>query len=283
MGLDASVMCNCCRDGKTTPPPFPRDWLELDQEGYINLKQEYDHEETWAKHYEWEQTCCEHASMEFASERIANWTGYGQFREALGKVGWQHFPILREQLPNANGGLMPAAACAKALVELDYFDAAGEIGMKTVLVATASGDSLHEYVPSYEGVFMLLGSRKINVGIGEYDFFAVNTVTGEDLFRATRFRQYNMSGLVICGDSGELIWENLDTGEIYESGIAIKRQIPWDDGSWQRPGGECRYEYPSEFHVEQQPRHVAEFSYIVKALRTVFLASVETGNPVRWC
>ncbi len=85
-------------------------------------------------------------------------------------------------------------------------------------------------------------------------------------------------------DSDELVWENLDTGEVYQSGIAIHgKQIPWEDGSWQKPDGTVRFEYPCEFHVEERPRLVTDFDYIVRALRNVFAASVETGNPVRWC
>jgi hypothetical protein len=284
MGLDATVMCNCFRDGKTTPPPFPREWLEVDDEAYINLKKEHDSDDNWAKQYEWEQSCCEHEGMDFACERISNWTGYRQFQEALGEVGWQHFPVLKEQLPNANGGLTPSTASAKALEELNFFAAAGEIGVKTVLVDTASGEGLYEYVAAYGGVFILSGSRGVNAGLSEFEFFAVDATSGEDLFRATRFRQFKKSGEKVSGDCDGLVWENLDTGDVYESGIAISgKQIPWEDGSWQKPDGKCRFEYPSEFHVEQRPRLVADFDYIVKALRTVFDASVQTGNPVRWC
>ena len=115
MGLDATVMCNCFREGKTTPPPFPRDWLEIDEEGYLNLVEEYDSAENWGKHYAWQQSCCQHEGMDFACEHISNWAGYRQFQAALGEVGWQYFPVLEEQLPNANGGLTPSAASVKAL------------------------------------------------------------------------------------------------------------------------------------------------------------------------
>ena len=284
MGLDASVMCNCFRDGSTTPPPFPREWLEVDGEGYISLTKKHDSDENWVKNYEWEQSCCEHEGMNFASEHISNWTGYRQFQEALGEVGWQHFPVLKEQLPNANGGLTPSSASTKALLELEIFTAASEIGIKTVLVDAASGDGLHEYVAAYDGVFIFAGSRGINVGLREFEFFAVETTSGEDVFRATRFRQFNKSGEKVTGDSDGLVWEDLETGNVYESGIAISgKQIPWEDGSWQKLNGQCRFEYPAEFHVERRPRLVSDFDYIVKALRAVFDASLKTGNPVRWC
>ena len=80
------------------------------------------------------------------------------------------------------------------------------------------------------------------------------------------------------------MWEDLDTGKVHKAGFAISgKEIPWEDGSWQKPDGRCRFEYPSEFHVEQQPRLVSDFDYIMRALRSVFGASFKTGNPVRWC
>lgn len=283
MGLDASVMCHCFRDGKTTDPPVPREWLEVDEEGYLNLKEPHDTAKYWSSVYQWEQSCCEHEGMCFASEHISNWTGYRLFQEALGEVGWEHFPVLREQLPNANGGLTPSTASAKALAELDIFSAAGDIGTKTVLVDSESGEGIRQYVAAYEGVFILAGSRGIDVGLSEFEFFAVDTTSGKDLFRAIRFRQFTKSGANVSEDREGVVWEDLDTGHVYESGIAISgKQIPWEDGSWQKPNGGCRFAYPSEFHVEQQTRNVADFDYAVMALRTVFSASVATGNPVRW-
>jgi hypothetical protein len=285
MGLDATVMCNCFREGKTTPPPVPRDWLEIDEDGYLNLKKEHESNENWIKHWEWEQSCCEHRGMDFVSEAISNWSGYRTFQEALGDVGWRHFPVLREQLPNSNDGLTPSAASAEALRELDVFASAAEIGTKTVLVDTASGAGLYEHIAAYDGIFIYASAtRGINVGISEFEFFAVDTTSGEHVFRATRFRQFNKTGKELSGDGDGVVWENLDAGVAYESGIAISgKQIPWEDGRWQDSAGRCRFEYPSEFHVEQRPRMAAEFDHIVRALRVVFAASVNTGNPVRWC
>ncbi len=133
-------------------------------------------------------------------------------------------------------------------------------------------------------MFILSGNRGVNAGLNEFEFFAVDRTSGEYQFRATHFRQFNKRGTEFSGHADGLTWENLDTGDIYESGIAISgKQIPWEDGNWQKPDGKCRFEYPSEFHVEQRPRLVTDFDYIVKALRTVFAASVQTDNPVRWC
>ena len=284
MGLDATVMCNCFRDRKTSPPPFPREWLEVDDEGYINLKKEHDSKDNWGRQYEWEQSCCDHEGMKFESQHISNWTCYRQFQEALAQVGWNNFPVLKEQLPNANGGLTPSLESTKALEELNLFAAAGEIELKTVLVNSVTGEGLYEYVASYGGIFIYAGDRGVNVGLNTNEFFAIDRNSGEVLFHATHFRQSLRSGNQVSGDSEDIVWECLDTGQLYGAGIAISgKQIPWEDGSWQKPNGQCRFEYPSEFHVEQRPQLSTDFDYIVKALQAVFEASSKTGNPVRWC
>ena len=43
MGVDATVMCNCFREGRTTDPPVPREWLVLDAEGYLSLRPSASH------------------------------------------------------------------------------------------------------------------------------------------------------------------------------------------------------------------------------------------------
>src|SRR4051794_28231436 len=109
MGLDASVMCNCFRLGLTTEPPVARDWLQIDEEGYLGLKPENDSDEAYYRFHGWEQTCCEHPGMRFARESIANWAGFRLFQQALDHVGWDRFPVLRQELPEANGGKTEAA------------------------------------------------------------------------------------------------------------------------------------------------------------------------------
>lgn len=128
MGLDASVMCNCFRLGWTSEPPVPREWLHIDSDGYWSLKPEHDSIELFYKVYEWEQTCCEHPEMEYASEPISTWTGYRLFQQALGRVGWEQFPVLDHELPHANGGQTEAAMAALALRELDEFRRVGGVG-----------------------------------------------------------------------------------------------------------------------------------------------------------
>lgn len=284
MGLDATVMCNCYRDGKTSPPPFPREWLELDEEGYLNLKKEHDSNENWSQFYQWEQDCCAHQQMEYADERIGNWSSYRLFQQALEEVGWEHFPVLREQLPSGNGGQMPSAKCAEALRELDYLTSQETIAVKTVLANSQTGEQIWEHISAYDGVMILSGSSGYNAGISEFEFFAIDSDTGEDRFRAVSLRQFRRDGKKVTGHGDAVCWQNLDTGEVFESGIAIAgKAIPWEDGSWTNAQNQHRFEYPEELHVERRPWLVSDLDYVITALRSVFQASVETGNPVRWC
>ncbi|QDT52236.1 hypothetical protein Pan44_02450 [Caulifigura coniformis] len=192
--------------------------------------------------------------------------------------------MLKQELPNLNGGLTPAEASVRALRELAAFDSTALSGFRAVLVETATGLELYEHIPVYEGVFVWSGRRGMRVGISERDFFAIDATSGRDLFRTPRFRQFRQNGEPIEGEDDDVMWEDLETGGVYASGIAISgRQIPWDDGSWETADGRCRFVYPSEMHVEQRPRRTDDSSPVVQALRAVFEASVASGNPVRWC
>jgi hypothetical protein len=98
MGLNAVVMCNCFREAKTTRPPFPHEWLEVDDEGYFNLTKSRDSDKNRIRQHEWIKFCCEHEGMNLAYECVANWNGYRLFQAARAEVGWQHFP--RPQAPH---------------------------------------------------------------------------------------------------------------------------------------------------------------------------------------
>jgi hypothetical protein len=283
MGLGAAVMCNCDQDGKTTSPPFPREWIEVDEEGYLTLTEDHASSANVAKLCVWEQSCCDHQDMDYVSESIANWSWYRLFQAALGEIGLDSFIVPSAELPNTNDGTMQPPSCRQALLELDYFMSWGVIGKKTVLVDSSTDESLYEYVPSYGGIFIWSKDHGINVGLNTSHFFAVDSRTGAVVFCARRFRQFNKDGSRITDRGGAIVWEDLETHVCCNSGIAIPgEQIPWDDGSRQGPDGRFRHEYPVELHVEQRLRMVDDFDEIVQALRIVFSAAVKTGNPVRW-
>src|SRR5262245_11667112 len=188
MGLDASVMCSCFKLGLAKEPPFPRECLGIDEDGYPFLRPEFDTAEYWTVFDEWCRTCCEHADMDFASEHIANWSGYRLFQEALENAGWHRFRVLRAELPAANDGQTSPAQAARALDELKEFKQLPSLGQNAALV-DQTGFVIFEFIAAYEGVFILGGPAGVDIGIGEFEFFIRDRATKADVFRARRIRQ----------------------------------------------------------------------------------------------
>src|SRR4051794_40918894 len=117
MGLGATVLCNCFRDGKTMDPPCPREWLQVDADGFFALLPEHDTDELYAQVSAWMEAACEHPGMDAAREWIDG-PAIRSLQQALDHAGWDHFPVLRQELPSANGGRTPPGAARKALDEL---------------------------------------------------------------------------------------------------------------------------------------------------------------------
>src|SRR3954453_18236331 len=103
MGLDAAVMCNCFPEGKTTEPPCPRDWLVVTPDGCLDVRPEHGTNELGVQVDAWKQTPWPHPGLDAAHEWIASSPGYRSFQQALDHAGWDYFPVLRRELPSANG------------------------------------------------------------------------------------------------------------------------------------------------------------------------------------
>jgi hypothetical protein len=278
-------MCKCYVEGQTTEPPVPRGWLHFDNEGYLSLRPEHGDDETSMKIWAWEQDCCEHSGMDYASERIANWAGYRLFQQALETVGWQHFPVLHARLPNINGGLMAPDACAQALHELEFFRTLDTVGKNAFLINTSNGDTIREHVACYEGVFILSGTSGLDIGIGRLEFF-IRDREGNILFHAMRIRQTLLEpGKRDRKDGpGRVEFMDLHAGEKFVCETAVRgNSIPWPDGRMQDDEGRWRSEYPSEFDVEIRNVNPSDFDYILESLTKMFRISVDVGSPVRWC
>jgi len=285
MGLDATVSCNCFKEGRTTLPPIPRDWLCFDEEGYLSCRPEHEAEYSWPELYRWQQKCCEHDGMDYARERIANWAGYRLFQEALGKVGWEHFSVLRKELPNANGGLMSPESAKQAIVELDRFRQVREIGQNAILVDTKTGFVIFEHVATYEGIFIYGGLSGLQAGIGKVGFFIRDRESGTVRFQVTRIGQ-RLLDPVVEGQAydGRVEFFDLDTKKSFVCPLVVPGgPKPWPDGRLQDDQGRMRFNPSDAFHVETLTIVPSHFDYAVNSLMNVFEASVATGNPVRWC
>jgi hypothetical protein len=277
-------MCTCFADGLAKSPPFPDD-VELDGCGFLTLG--FPHEDDQDKHRlfdQWLNTACMHPDMEYASEFVSNWSGYRSFQQALAATGGCWFPTLIGELPEGSGGLTSAAAAAKMLEELTSFIEWDNLGWKTVLVDTDTGQELQEYIEAYDGIFHL-GADGIDMGVDERGFF-IRRRHGDryrELFRSRRLQQSLLDGgLRKLLRKPAIEFLDLESGQKFRCHQRVFHIAPWPDGRMQDDEGELCVSYPARLHVTRRERRALEFEYIVLPLRRLCQAAVETGNPIRW-
>jgi hypothetical protein len=279
MGLDANVMCNCLRDGLAQPFELA-ELLTFDEDGYLDLDLPYEgNEPAYALFDRWLESGCIHRRMRYANEYLSNWGGYRLFQQALEDAGWEHFPVLHGELPNANGGSMSSELAVLALRELDFFRQRAQLSPEIVLVDTDTGAALYSYVRSYGGVFYLSGAPdSVNAGLDEQGFFVVERDgLQRELFRARSFEQ------LVDPETSQAEYRALDGGDHYVSPRSfINTYGAWPDGRRKNDEGQLYVEHPRHLHVEERPQTGADFDYILRPLTVVLEASVATGNPVRW-
>ncbi|MFC5184245.1 hypothetical protein [Actinomadura harenae] len=265
MGLDAFVLCRCWQDGHTTEPPVPRERVRTDEYGpYLDdgPDEAAVGESLGAAFWEWKtHAACAHEDMEIASERISNWGGYRYLKQAMETAGWERFPVLREHLPEGNGGELPAERAQEALDELEAFRACDDVGRETVLLDEDTGTVLAASIRAYGGVFVWDGIAKRRVGVDERGLFVVDD-SDRELFRALRCTQKRVR-------AGRVRFTTED-GE--ETTLDLTSTVGERDGA-----------YPRRLNVVERPLGGAYFDYAVEPLRLVCAASARTGNPVVWC
>ena len=85
-------------------------------------------------------------------------------------------------------------------------------------------------------------------------------------------------------EHGRVEYTDLQTGYKVVCTVTVgAREGPWPDGRMQNEQGKVRREYPRYMHIEERKLTANHFSYAIEPLIEIFKASVETGNPVRWC
>ncbi len=281
MGLDASVRCRCFEEGKLRPGPVPIEDLYIDDEGYLSSRKlddayaRFSLRQVWARYYElenafreWSDHPCEHEDGEICSERVGNWSGCAVFEDYCEEIGEERVPILAHILPSGNGGTFPAEMAEAALKELDFFDAWLDEKMCANPTGTLIDASTGEEVWSPEdGTMTILTSRiaKADIDDGEFRVVDNDHHKGEVLFASPRFlheyiddplwkgdkKRYRLT----CLESGASIecWEGFDFCSNDETSFTIGSRKAW-----------C-------------------WTYANVALRNLLNASLETGNPIRWC
>lgn len=283
MGLDASVMCRCLADGKVALPKFARG-VHINEEGYLELDAPDEKAALHMRFHQWLNDACPHPRMLFVNEHIGNWTDYRSFQQALEIAGWQHFPTMKSQLPQSNGGLTPASAAKIILDELDYFEDSTELGSTWEIVDCSTGNALHQYIEVYDGIFGY-GADGIDQGVDPGGFF-IRQRTGDheaEIFRSIRFTQSLIDNYTKDKSAEPAVeYTDIETRKTVRCRHPLSTWIPWPDGRLQNDNGQFNLSYPTELQVVQRQRKFADYEYLVGQLRKVCRAAVETVNPVRW-
>lgn len=97
MGLDASVHCNCIKEGKAPPHPFP-ELLAFDETGQPTLRSDNDINLTmWSQHDKWYRKSCPHQGC-LIEKRLGNIAMVTYVRGFLEENSPNSFPLLLKRV-----------------------------------------------------------------------------------------------------------------------------------------------------------------------------------------
>jgi hypothetical protein len=276
MGLDASIMCDCFRLGKTAPCPFP-DQFYMDEDGYPALRlDKYDptYDEKSDAFDQWLATCCEHPFMEKLRLPVVSWKGYAAFTTALHQRGEQHFPTLLAELPDSNVGLTQVPAVQKCLSELADFQQRTDIA-QVVLLDTDSQAIVGIAGDPEDKQFDVVSRSGLRLGLDAVGFHILDAWEhNRELFRAMRFEQIRLETTQL-DEWDQFQLTDLDTGRVFLSSTPVR--------VYQRLDFDITLVYPRQMRVETRQVGAEQFAFVVDPLFKVFLTAIEVGNPVRWC
>lgn len=280
MGLDATVRCRCFEEGKLKPGPVPADDLFIDEEGYLSSRKldeaykKYGYRRFQARYgaledefLQWSNHCCEHEFGDYCSEWVSNWSGCGEFSSLVEELGgMEKFPLLSTLLPDSNGGIYPAEKAQKTLEELDRF----------IEVVVDADQWVLRDVETETEVWSTTGDSTSSWMIGPFDKVGMTggevyiAHAGNQTVKTTHFKQ------IPIGESDNRGYQRmrivcLDTGEETETFDSIG------------PEGSDKVE--REFFVasEKAPFLYEGKYWTAERIRHLLVASIETGNPIRWC
>lgn len=271
MGISAKVTSNCYKEGKSTPCPYPEEFVIDEIRGprltidYVGNEAKYD------RFWEWLKTCCEYPDMLRANEFIASWRGYNNFREALEHIGEEHFFVLLEHLPDGDErGITVADISKQALQEIAYFTSLDHIEETAILVDTERKQDISKGSDVLGGALAMDRLTGYDLGFDKNGFFVRDRwELNRELFRAMRVQQTLMSP-----EDLRVQYHNLDSDFSFECNTPFGQILTGEDG--------LPRTYLHLFHIEMRPVQPNRYAYILDPLTRVFEASVETGNAVRW-
>ena len=280
MGLDASVRCRCFEERKLIDPPVPYGDLYIDEDGYLWSKKlhdahdRYDYRRYTARYgeledrfMEWLDHPCEHEGGDYCSEWVSNIAGTAEFRDLVEELGGEEtFPFLSTMLPHGNGGLYPCDKAAATLDELDHFIKLLPSVNEWVLVTVDTNEeiwsgtdgSVFPWIMGYSQVIGLKGRlvffEDYQGNYHETAHFAQKPLSKPD-------NQGKVKVEIRCFDTDD-VFVSYD-GIAPEGGQVIEREF-------KTITKEAPFLYNGRYGVAER-------------LRNLLIASLETGNPIRWC
>ena len=117
MGLDAWVHCNCVREGKALPHPFP-ELFAFDETGEPTLKSDGDIN-LKLTHDKWYRDSCPHSGY-LLEKRLGNMATVAYVRNFLADNSPNNFPLLLERVVYSGthtGDWITVSDCAQLLTE----------------------------------------------------------------------------------------------------------------------------------------------------------------------
>ena len=282
MGLDAYVTCNCFEEGKLSnpPEPFTMDDVCRDEEGFLcshmldSLRKSLDYSDYIDRHgalddcfHDWADHACEHENGEYCSEWVGNWTGVREFQSVVEELGGNdRYPVLSGLIPDSNGGCFLAKLAKKAIEEIDDLVESARSLVFNSLVCEDSESPIWSCA-DHASHPILMGSG-FEMGMeGDAAYF----VDGKG--RTLKSRRFRQDPIGPEGENGsqEMVITLHETGERIRSFDSIG---PYDAPKVAR-----------EFWVEpREAPFMCEGRYCrAERIRSLLVASAETGNPIRWC
>ncbi|MNW25774.1 hypothetical protein D3C74_25260 [compost metagenome] len=263
MGVDAYVVCNCVKEGNVKPPPFDLSLLEITVEGIDILESVND--ETYELYQHWRENACEHEDFYYYQDRVFNIAGGNFFYGIIDRLGQGKFPLLI----SIGEKLFSADQAEKALKELDVFESGVSKLQGVFLVDTESNDEYGRSLSGEDKWFLSSG--------GEHTYqlndrgFCILDRDQRELFHSVAFTQKVLSVEEEGRKHKYARIQDLETGQVVESSYPLSRKI------W----GIDELYFPKSFQVVKRNLKGSD-SRSTRVLRSLFEASLQTGNPIIW-
>lgn len=270
MGINATVMCNCYREGRARPCPVPEHFyydpsvtpsLDLDVAG---------HEEEHARFKSWLLEACPHPYMVYASEFISSWRGFRTFSDAVEELGVGQFPMLNAQLPGGDDGITIPRDSVLMLEEIALFEAKDSVMVQAVLVDTDRNVDISMGSHVLGGALTMDRVSGYDLGFDNQGFFVRDRWEGNrDLFRAM-----NVEQRLLHPEDLTVEYFDMDGGNSFRCKVPFGKPDVGEDGVPRM--------FLQHFHVALRPTSPDRFAYILAPLKRILEASIEMGNPIRW-